>query len=116
MQDHREPRRWNLRVSNLNWDVVTSGSEDQLGQVKDVWLSYAPGVSTETITASCSGMTFTTPPAAIWSNTYMGVHQSELGGSGGEDASEGDQPPPIPELTIPNSEPDAVGSAPTARQ
>ena len=90
-----------FEVSNLFWEVVTSGSDDQLGHVEDIWLTYAPGMSTETITASCSGMTFTTPPAAIWSNTYMGVHQSELGGSGGQEATGGDQPPPIPKLTIP---------------
>jgi hypothetical protein len=90
-----------FEVSNLFWEVVTSGSDDRLGHVEDILLTYAPGMSTETITASCSGMTFTTPPAAIWSNTYMGVHQSELGGSGGQEATGGDQPPPIPKLTIP---------------
>ena len=93
-----------FEVSNLYWEVETSGPDDQLGHVKDVWLTYAPGITTETITASCSGMTFTTPPAAIWSNTYMGVHQSELGGSGGQEAAGGDQPPPIPKLTIPQLE------------
>jgi len=90
-----------FEVSDLYWKVVTSGSDDQLGHVEDILLTYAPGMSTETITASCSGMTFTTPPAAIWSNTYMGVHQSEVGGSGGQETTGGDQPPPIPKLTIP---------------
>jgi len=93
-----------FEVSNLFWEVTTSGSDDQLGQVTDLLLTYAPGISTETITASCNGMNFTTPPAAIWSNTYMGVHQSELGGSGGQEAAGGDQPPPIPKLTIPQLE------------
>jgi hypothetical protein len=88
-------------VSNLYWEVATPGSDDQLGRVTDILLTYAPGISTETITATCTGMTFTTPPAPIWSNTYMGVHQSELGGSGGQEAA-GDQPPPIPKLTIPH--------------
>ena len=34
----------------------------------------------------------------------MGVHQSEIGGSGGQEAAGGDQPPPIPKLTIPQIE------------
>jgi hypothetical protein len=93
-----------FEVSNLYWEVTTSGSDDLLGKVTDLRLTYAPGISTETITASCSGMTFTTPPAAIWSNTYMGVHQNEVGGSGGQEGDGGDQPPPIPKLTIPQIE------------
>jgi hypothetical protein len=92
-----------FEVSDLYWRVTTSGSEDQLGEVTDILLTYAPGITTETITANCNGMSFTTPPAAIWSNTYMGVHQGEIGGSGGQEVS-GDQPPPIPKLTIPQLE------------
>ena len=90
-----------FEVIQLNFKVATDGKDDLIGHVEDVLLTYAPGITTETITASCSGMTFTTPPAAIWSNTYMGVHQSEIGGSGGQEAAGGDQPPPIPKLTIP---------------
>jgi len=93
-----------FEVSNLYWEVETSGPDDKLGHVKDIWLTYAPGITTETITASCNGMTFTSPPAAIWSNTYMGVHQNEVGGSGGQEGAGGDQPPPIPKLTIPQLE------------
>jgi hypothetical protein len=92
-----------FEVSDLHFVVDVVDEDDRVGYVKDVLLTYAPGISTETITASCSGMTFTTPPAAIWSNTYMGVHQSEIGSSGGQEGA-GDQPPPIPKLTIPQIE------------
>ena len=93
-----------FEVSDLHFVVDVKDKDDRVGYVKDVLLTYAPGISTETITASCNGMTFTTPPAAIWSNTYMGVHQSEIGGSGGQETAGGDQPPPIPKLTIPQLE------------
>jgi hypothetical protein len=90
-----------FEVSNLYWEVTTSGSDDQLGQVTDILLTYSPGISTETITATCPGTgTTTTPPNSMWSNTYMGVHQDEVGGSDGQAASDGEPPPAIPELTI----------------
>ncbi len=41
-------------------------------------------------------MTFTSPPAAIWSNTYMGVHQNEVGGSGGQEGAEATSRRPFP--------------------
>lgn len=59
-------------ASNLYWDVDVSGPDDQLGQVVDIWLTYAPGTSTETITATCSGGTITTPPSAIWATSMWG--------------------------------------------
>jgi hypothetical protein len=90
-----------FEVSNLYWEVATSGSDDQLGHVEDIQLTYAPGVSTETVTATCPGTgTTTTPPNSMWSNTYMGIHQSEVGSSGGQEASNEAPPPDIPELTI----------------
>jgi hypothetical protein len=67
-----------FEVSNLQFK--TAETDDKVGLVVDLWLIYAPGISTETITATCPGRaTFTTPPTSIWSNTYRGVHQSEVG-------------------------------------
>jgi hypothetical protein len=83
-----------FEVSNLRFKIAET--DDKVGRVVDLWLIYAPGISTETITATCPGTgTLTTPPTSIWSNTYMGIHQSELGdksepgGSGGQDVGPG---------------------------
>jgi hypothetical protein len=81
-----------FEVSNLRFKTAGT-DEDKVGSVVDLYLIYAPGISSETITATCSGRTLTTPPSAIWSNTYMGIHQSELGDKsqppGGQDVGPG---------------------------
>jgi hypothetical protein len=90
-----------FEVFNLYFEVAVADENDRLGYVKDIWLTYAPGISTETITSTCPGRSSaTSPPSAIWSNTYMGIHQSEVGSSGGQEASSEAPPPDIPELTI----------------
>jgi hypothetical protein len=90
-----------FEVFSLYFEVAVADKDDRLGYVKDIWLTYAPGISTETITSTCPGRSSaTSPPSAIWSNTYMGIHQSEVGSSEGQEASSEEPPPDIPELTI----------------
>ncbi|MCJ7676631.1 MAG: hypothetical protein MUO35_02775, partial [Anaerolineales bacterium] len=102
-----------FEVTNLRFETGRTDDEDHLSSVVDIQLTYGPGISTETIIATCPGAgTLTTPPTSIWSNTYMGIHQSELGGTGGvnllatnrqsqlDSEASGGQPPPIPKLTI----------------
>jgi hypothetical protein len=90
-----------FEVFNLYFEVAVADENDRLGYVKDIWLTYAPGISTETITSTCAGRSSaTSPPSAVWSNTYMGIHQSEVGSSEGQEASSEAPPPDIPELTI----------------
>ncbi len=90
-----------FEVMHLLFTVVRSGPDDPVGHVEDVRLIYAPGISTETVTATCPGAgSMTTPPNSIWSNTYLGVHRGELGGYDDLPGSGEAQPPPIAELTI----------------
>ena len=64
MHHNTEPKRWNLRRV-LYWEVAPSGSDDQLGHVTALLLTLAPGISTETITATCAGAgTLTNPSVA----------------------------------------------------
>jgi hypothetical protein len=90
-----------FEVFNLYFEVAVVDKDDRLGYVKDIWLTYAPGISTETITSSCPDRSSATSlPSAIWSNTYMGIHQSEVGSSEGQEVSNEAPPPDLPPLTI----------------
>jgi hypothetical protein len=90
-----------FEVTQLGFKVVRDGKDDRVGRVDDVLLAYAPGISTETITATCPGRpALTTPPASIWSNIYMAAHTSELGAEEQMRIAEEGQPPAIPQLSV----------------
>jgi len=90
-----------FEVFQLYFEVAVADENDRLGYVKDIWLTYAPGISTETITSTCPDRSSATSlPSAIWSNTYMGIHQSEVGSSEGQEVSNEAPPPDLPPLTI----------------
>jgi hypothetical protein len=87
-------------VINLVYETDTRSPTDELGYVRDFKLTYWPGVTSESLTATCEGSPpYTFPPAGIrsglWSGLFLVLHYSELNLGDGSGAGL----PPMPDMS-----------------
>jgi hypothetical protein len=71
-----------MDVSGMSYKVLFSSPTDYVGHVEDISMAYYPGITSESATISCEGVTVPFPPSPIWTAIYIVAHYSEVDQTG----------------------------------